>query len=142
MAGFVGNRTLFLVSGDKDAILGMIVRAKSPFAVEGSLYTNAQRRADPEVQELRKAAGGWLRGLRERRGLSQRELASMVGAEYYTFISQLETGRGRVPPDRYGNWAQALEVEPREFVKTLLAYYDPITYRFLFGDEERAAGPS
>ena len=100
------------------------------------MYTHAQRRADPDVQELRKAAGAWLRSLRERKGLSQRDLASQVGAEYYTFISQLETGRGRVPHDRYETWAMALEVNPRYFVKTLLSYYDPVTYRILFECEE------
>jgi len=100
------------------------------------VYTHAQRRADPDVQELRKAAGAWLRSLRERKGLSQRDLASQVGAEYYTFISQLETGRGRVPQDRYDAWARALDVNPRHFVKELLSYYDPITYRMLFECEE------
>ncbi|MGO9743121.1 MAG: helix-turn-helix domain-containing protein [Roseiarcus sp.] len=98
------------------------------------MATHAQRRADPEVQGLRKAAGTWLRMLREKRGLSQRELAGLIGAEYYTFISQLETGRGRVPPERYHEWARALDVKPRVFVKTLLAYYDPHTYSVLFGD--------
>lgn len=97
------------------------------------MYTHAQRLSDPDVQELRRSAGVWLRGLRESRGLSQRDLASQVGAEYYTFISQLETGRGRVPPDRYEAWARALDVDVRSFVKTLLSYYDPITYRVLFG---------
>lgn len=100
------------------------------------MYTHAQRRADPDVQELRKAAGAWLRDLRERRGLSQRDLANLVGADYYTFISQLETGRGRVPPDRYEAWAKALGVNTRMFVRKLLGYYDPITYRFLFEEEE------
>ena len=103
---------------------------------EKAVYTHAQRRADPDVRELRKAGGAWLRSLRERRGLSQRELASQVGAEYYTFISQLETGRGRIPPDRYQSWAKALGVNPRPFVRTLLSYYDPVTYHVLFSDEE------
>lgn len=99
------------------------------------MYTNAQRRSDPEVQELRRTAGAWLRTLREKRSLSQRQLAEQVGAEYYTFISQLETGRGRIPPDRYGDWAEALGIDPKVFVRTLLRYYDPVTYGFLFGDE-------
>ncbi len=103
------------------------------------MYTHAQRRADPDVQELRRAAGAWLRSLRERRGLSQRELAHRVGSEYYTFISQLETGRGRIPPDRYHVWAKALDVEPRLFVQTLLGYYDPITYHLLFDDDNGQA---
>ena len=62
-----------------------------------------------------------------------------MGAEYYTFISQLETGRGRVPPDRYRVWASALQVDPKLFVKQLLSYYDPITYGILFGDQEEVA---
>jgi len=99
------------------------------------MYGASQRRSDPDVQELRRAGGIWLRGLRERCGLSQRELARLVGAEYYTFISQLETGRGRVPPDRYRLWASALEVDPKLFVKRLLSYYDPITYDILFGEQ-------
>jgi len=88
------------------------------------------------MQELRRAAGGWLRKLREQRGISQRELAKLVGAEYYTFISQLETGRGRVPSDRYEVWAEALGVDPKLFVRTLMRYYDPLTYAILFKDKE------
>ena len=97
------------------------------------MYTNPQHRSDPQVHELRREAGVWLKELRERRGMSQRQLASKLGAEYYTFISQLETGRGRIPPDRYREWAEALGVEPAEFVKTLMQYYDPVTYEILFG---------
>jgi transcriptional regulator with XRE-family HTH domain len=99
------------------------------------MYSHPQRRADPDVQELRKAAGAWLRGLRESRGLSQRDLAALVGAEYYTFVSQLETGRGRVPQDRYEQWAKALGMDTREFVKKLLGYYDPVTYRILYSSD-------
>src|ERR1019366_1335727 len=97
------------------------------------MYTNAQHRSDPEVQELRRMAGLWLKELREKRGLSQRQLANLVGAEYYTFISQLETGRGRIPPDRYRQWAAALNIESSEFVRTLMKYYDPVTYGIIFG---------
>ena len=98
------------------------------------MYSHNQLRTDPEVQELRRSAGIWLKELREKRGLSQRQLAKLVGAEYYTFISQLETGRGRIPPDRYRDWATALEVEPAEFVRTLMKSYDPLTHGILFGD--------
>jgi transcriptional regulator with XRE-family HTH domain len=97
------------------------------------VHAHAQHRSDPEVQDLRRTAGHWLKELRERRGLSQRQLAALVGVEYYTFISQLETGRGRIPPDRYQQWAEALGVEPKEFVLTLMKYYDPVTYGILFG---------
>ena len=85
------------------------------------------------IGELRKEAGLWLKELREKRGLSQRQMAEKVGGNYYTFISQLESGRGRIPPDRYLVWAEVLGVEPKFFVRNLLRSYDPVTYSILFG---------
>ena len=99
------------------------------------MYAHPQRRSAKLTQKLRQEAGRWLRELREKRGLSQRELAGKVGAEYYTFISQLEHGRGRITPDRYLVWARALGVEPRRFVRALMSYYDPVTYGIIFGEE-------
>ena len=96
------------------------------------MYSNPQKLSDTAVLELRQRAGRWLKELREGRGLSQRNLADLVGAEYYTFISQLEAGRGRIPPDRYRDWASALGVDPRVFVKTLMQFYDPVTYEIVF----------
>lgn len=98
------------------------------------MYGNPQKRSDKRTQALRREAGLWLRELREKKGLSQRELATLVGAEYYTFISQLETGRGRLPPDRYRDWARALGISAKPFVKRLLRYYDPVTHEILFED--------
>ena len=81
---------------------------------------------------LRREAGRWLRSLRESKGLSQREVAERVEIEYYTFVSQLETGRGRIPPDQFLKWADVLGIEPRKFVKSLMRFYDPVTYALLF----------
>lgn len=97
------------------------------------MYGNPQKRTANEVQELRREAGRWLKQQREAAGLSQRDLAARVGADYYTFISQLETGRGRIPPDRYESWALALGLEPKAFVTEILRFYDPNTHRILFG---------
>jgi len=96
------------------------------------VYSHPQSRASDDVKRLRQEAGQWLRSLRERRRLSQRELAEKIGVEYYTFISQLETGRGRIPPDRYRLWAEVLGVDPQAFVRELLRFYDPVTYELLF----------
>jgi len=85
-----------------------------------------------QLHDLRKEAGLWLRGLREGKGFSQRDLAEETGTEYYTFVSQLETGRGRIAPENYLRWAKALGVEPKVFVRTLMQYYDPITHDILF----------
>lgn len=99
------------------------------------MFSNPQRRSDMAVQSLRREAGCYLRELREGKGLSQRQLAELVGTEYYTFVSQLETGRGRIPPEKYEVWAKALDVPVQEFVYHLLRYYDPVTFRLLFPQE-------
>lgn len=93
---------------------------------------NPHKASPTDTADLRKEAGRWLKERREARGLSQRQLAEQIGVEYYTFVSQLETGRGRIPPDKYGVWAEALGMRPRDFVLALFPFYDPITYRILF----------
>ena len=92
-----------------------------------------------DTQELRIAAGLWLKEQREAAGLSQRELARILGFEYYTFISQLENGRGRVPTNKYRDYASAVGVEAKIFVKKLLSFYDPVSYEVLFADSDQAA---
>lgn len=92
-----------------------------------SLHSSEDRR-----QDLRLQAGTWLRAMREEAGLSQRELAEKVGALYYTFISQIESGKGRIPPERYESWAEALGLDAREFSIRMLSFYEPTTYRLIF----------
>jgi len=96
------------------------------------MYANHQRVTNRDVQERRREGGRWLRELREKAGLSQRELAHLVNMDYYTFVSQLENGRGRVPPDSYHDCAVALGIAPRDFVKDIFKYYDPVTFEILF----------
>ena len=89
-------------------------------------------RAEPEAKRLRKAAGAWLKELRHRAGLSQMELADRLGLKYYTFISQVENGFGRVPTEAIASWARALGVPPSQFARKLLTFYDPELHRLLF----------
>lgn len=106
------------------------------------MYVHNQRTSEASTQQLRRDGGQWLRQRRLERGLSQRELAQAVGADYYTFISQLENGRGRIPPDRYGDWAEALGLESPIFVFNIMRFYDPVTFEILFGaDGEFANQP-
>jgi transcriptional regulator with XRE-family HTH domain len=85
----------------------------------------------PLPQKRRRDAGNWLRALRERRGLSQRELAKRVGIRYYTLIAQHEHGRGRIPSTKYLVWAQALGIEPDEFIRGLTSFFGTGTSLFL-----------
>ncbi|WP_413773393.1 helix-turn-helix domain-containing protein [Aurantimonas coralicida] len=93
---------------------------------------------DMARQRLRKEGGAWLRQCREEAGLSQRELAERVDVGYYTFVSQIEAGRGRIPAERYSVWAKALGMNARDFVRNIMAFYEPTTYDILFGKDESA----
>jgi len=109
--------------------------------VNRKLRSMAHDKITPAVspdKDTRVELGSWLRTLREAQGLSQRQLADMLDLDYYTFISQLETGRGKIPSARYRDWAKALEQEPKAFMMVLLRYYEPEAYEMLFGDAERA----
>jgi|SRR5688500_8495310 transcriptional regulator with XRE-family HTH domain len=85
-----------------------------------------------QAKQRRKQAGTWLKELRGRAGLSQIELAHILGLKYYTFISQVENGFGRVPTESLEAWARALGVDPSPFARQLLSYYEPELYRVLF----------
>jgi transcriptional regulator with XRE-family HTH domain len=86
----------------------------------------------PDTKKMRREAGMWLKELRAKAELSQIELADVLGLKYYTFISQVENGFGRVPTESMEAWARALSQEPAAFAKKLLSYYDPEMYRLLF----------
>ena len=86
------------------------------------------------ARKKRIEAGAYIKGLREaiEPKMTQRELAEKLKLSYYTFISQVETGTARVPPEDLINWAEALDVDPAEFATKLLSYYDPHTYKAIF----------
>ena len=62
----------------------------------------------------------------------QIDLAERLGFKYYTFVSQVENGFGRVPTESMEAWAMALGQEPAAFARQLLSYYDPELHRLLF----------
>ena len=86
------------------------------------------------ARKKRIEAGAYIQKLRLAHDpkLTQRALADKLKLDYYTFISQVETGTARVPPEAQVAWAKALRVDPQEFAKKLLSYYDPHTHKALF----------
>ncbi len=89
-------------------------------------------KSETQSKQLRKQAGTWLKELRGQAGLSQIQLADVLGFKYYTFISQVENGFGRVPVESMEAWAKALNADPSSFAKRLLSLYEPELYRLLF----------
>ena len=86
------------------------------------------------ARKKRIEAGAFIKSLRLAHDpkLTQSALADKLKLPYYTFISQVETGTARVPPESQVAWAKALGVDPQEFAKKLLSCYDPHTYKALF----------
>jgi transcriptional regulator with XRE-family HTH domain len=101
------------------------------------MSTNAQKLSSPETQELRKEAGKLLKHLREKAGYSQRAFSAEIGSPVYTFVSQIETGRARVPPDQIRVWADAYGIEARDFLMMIMRFYDPETFAVLFEQEPK-----
>jgi DNA-binding XRE family transcriptional regulator len=78
---------------------------------------------------LRIQAGDYVKQLRISQSMTQRELADILNLKHYTFISQLETGQGRLPPALTIKCAIALGQNPKEFALKMLSYYDPHTFQ-------------
>ncbi|WP_336491703.1 helix-turn-helix domain-containing protein [Methylobacterium nigriterrae] len=96
------------------------------------MSTNPQKLSSPETQELRREAGKLLKHLREKAGHSQRSFSAEIGSPIYTFVSQVETGRGRVPPDQVRVWANAYGIEARTFLQMIMRFYDPESFAVLY----------
>jgi len=99
-----------------------------------------RREATALARNIRCDGGKWLKGRRILAGLSQRELAERVAVKTVTFISQVETGRSMIMPEDYLAWAVALNMPPREFVRGIMQYYSPATYKILFESASRSPG--
>jgi transcriptional regulator with XRE-family HTH domain len=107
-------------------------RSKKNLPVGAGTGPMKTAKADDQAKLMRKKAGSWLKELRARAGLSQVELAQQLGLKYYTFISQVENGFGRVPIESMEAWARALGTNPSKFAQTLLSFYEPEMHRLLF----------
>ena len=62
------------------------------------MYSSHQQISSPEVVELRKEAGLWLKELREKRGLSQRQMAEKVGGIITPSSLNWSQGAAGYPP--------------------------------------------
>lgn len=98
------------------------------------MYTHPQYDRE-QARQRRKEVGQWVKKKRLETEKTQRELAAEIGFAYYTMISQIETGHTRIPPEAMEAYAKALNVNTQEFVKTLMHYYDPVTWSLLFGPD-------
>lgn len=66
--------------------------------------------------EYRRRHAAYLRGLREALELRQEDVADALEV-HHTMVSQWETGRSFIPPDRYAELADVLKVDRAETTK-------------------------
>lgn len=88
------------------------------------------------VAERRKA-GVYLKQCREVVGLTQREIAAKCGFEYYTFVSQLEGGHGRLPVDHWETYAKAVGQDPQDFATRLFECYEPVISKLVLSKKDK-----
>ncbi len=86
-----------------------------------------------QIKALRRDLGRWLKQGREQAGLTQAELAEKLGLRYYSFVSQVENGIGRIPQDLYEPWADALGLDNATFALTVLEHLEPGLHGMLEG---------
>jgi transcriptional regulator with XRE-family HTH domain len=84
-----------------------------------------------EATLLKLELGKYIRNAREKMGMTQSDLAKAVGIEYFTAISAIELGRNTVPPERYADFARALDIPPMEFADTVLRLTNPWAHAML-----------
>jgi len=94
-----------------------------------------KRTSSPRTE--RRRAGTWLKRLREDAELTQLDVANRVGFKYYAFVSQVETGFSRLPTEKMEAWARTLRVDPQQFARHLLSFYEPELHRMLYETESR-----
>lgn len=87
------------------------------------------------LKTLRKEAGQFIQNVREEAGLTQVDMADRMGYKFYTRVSQIERGVGRVPPEDFVEFTKVLGVDPKPFVRRLLQAYDPIVYHLAFEEQ-------
>src|SRR3954454_23026557 len=93
---------------DLDAVL-----AEEPVARLMATYlVGARSMRVQESAEKSSEFGQYLRGVRERRGMTQAQLADAVGIRYPTAIAAIEAGVHVIRPEQIERFAEALAVDP------------------------------
>ncbi len=86
------------------------------------MFSNPQQGMEAgEVARLRQEGGALAASPARRARSDPARSRARIGADYYSFISQIESGRGRVPINQMEAWASALRMSRREFAKGIIA---------------------
>lgn len=86
----------------------------------------------------RQALGCFISDRRKEVGLTQEELAALMGlGSLGRVVSSIERGRTTLSPDRYRALASALKVTDRTLGRIVLRCQDPCCYGLIYGFDEQ-----
>jgi transcriptional regulator with XRE-family HTH domain len=88
--------------------------------------------SDKRIRKNKAGLGSVLKDARKSSGYTQKALASELGLEYYTMISQMELGYISIPPALWVQIAKTCGINPEEWVLRCLSEYQPDVYEALF----------
>jgi transcriptional regulator with XRE-family HTH domain len=91
----------------------------------------------------RQEMGILVKSLRVAAGLTQHDMAQLVGQKYISFMSQVEQGRVRIPSADVRLWADVLGVDVHAFAKECVRHYELEAYfNAIYPPETRDKGLS
>lgn len=82
--------------------------------------------------------GQFLKRCRNSKGYTQPQMAEAVGQNYFTVISQIENGSGKIPTTDIHLWAEALGVPTPDLAKAYVKAYDRPLFEALFTPGDRS----
>ena len=80
------------------------------------------------VEEKRKRFGQLIKSLRQTAQLTQHDVAVHLDYKYLSFVSQLETGKQRIPPQDIKSFALLYGVDIHAFAKECVRAYESENY--------------
>ncbi|MEM9393775.1 MAG: helix-turn-helix transcriptional regulator [Pseudomonadota bacterium] len=94
--------------------------------------------SDDRKQRYKDKLGAAIKAARIKTGYTQKGLASELGLEYYTMVSQMEQGHIAIPATLWIPIATALDLDRDTWVLRCLHEYQPNVYKALFGRRSRS----
>ena len=90
--------------------------------------------SDKRIKKNKDGLGAMLKEARQKQDYTQKTLASELGLEYYTMVSQMELGYISIPPTLWVPIARILKLDAEEWVLRCLFEYQPDVYEALFNN--------
>ena len=86
--------------------------------------------------ERRRGFGQRMKRVREDLQMTQLDMANATDQTYFTFISQVESGKAKIPTRDLSKWAKALKLDTYEFAKSYLKAVDQHLFEAIFEKDD------